>query len=141
MGSGAVGGGLRATTVRRLEEDLVVVEALVGVFSTSLPLMVSKDCSPTESRLHVRVGRSTGLRMSWRKFWVRFDMPAARVGLLIALIGLWDMVIEDLRRLGTRGDGGTDADVGVVADGGPFDEVDARAECVRRAASFGRRDL
>lgn len=65
-------------------------------------------------------------------------MWAALVGLLMAVIGLCDNVSEDLRLLGTRGEGGTDADVGVVADGG-FVQGSVRTECVRNAANFGRR--
>lgn len=69
---------------------------------------------------------------------MRADMWAALVGLLIAAIGLCDNVSEDLRLLNTRGEGGTDADVGVVAEGGPARGT-VRAEWVRSAASFGRR--
>jgi hypothetical protein len=45
-------------------------------------------------------------------------MCAALVGLLIAVIGLCDNVSDDLRLLKTRGEGGIEAEVGVVAEGG-----------------------
>lgn len=135
VGSGTVGGGLRGPMTRRRLNALPLL--FVGVFSAS-DLTLSNDCSPTASRLHVR--RSlTGLASACIKVCVRPDIPAARVGLLIAAIGLWAIVNDDLRRLNTRGDEGSEAEVGVPADSGPADPVEgSQADCVRRAASLGR---
>lgn len=113
-GNGLVGGGLRA---------IVTFRVLLAL-------------SPTISSEHALLS-FPGLTFP-SACTTRPDMTAARVGLLIAAMGLCDRVTELRRLRSTLGDAGADAD----ADGGPEPCVPLameNEENVLSAASLGRR--